>query len=959
MKMKKICVSILAVGLSSSIISCGDGKSSEASKSQLNKVKNLKNSTDNIEGVWGAVTGADAKGREGRTAFLFTNASDADITRLGCISTDTDMPLTASGVETIKSGAYPIMKADNSTKWKQFTQLHNGAMYEPLSKQESVLLNITGDGGIHQIYSKAAELTCYYKIANGISDPMFVKLVGHNEDYYVSGLTFQDIDKPYIDASKLREVNPVLASGIAKGVGVFGVFAAAYVPRMTDISNNRYLFNEFFTNMFTLNGSSSELIVDNDERLAFMDLIKACKNNVNIYAKTIEDAKVAGKPFTQDIIEQMWENVAEANGKYIEQTAAKYPRLFDEAFIKKFKEGHNTILKIMNNYNGEYPVKMNFDLINNRVTFTANKPNSGINEISIADQSFDRVQWTAGFSREQASKMAEILYKETGGDMRKLSPSAMENLYRAMSEDKALFPYAVKNRQIETLSKLVGNEEFIPVPGSIEARNIMETLRLYEPIGEFQGFGEAGQVMKNAKSLEALHEATMGLSLGEKAFAGVTTVFSVASIFAVQSLMDLFTLPPAQGTYDTSITNYKWMQITPEEMLAWNAAHTDPSHQIRDNTTVVLSKDVYKNSTYQAVGLKYKDSSNGIDKQFSYNLEMTTIDTPFLRMINDTHNDPFFGDVSVASIWNNGNAVLGVTLKNNNQKDNALMQLIRNSAIQSLKGVNVFAVVSAPELISKPKLSSISPQANGQLSSGLLLSSAKDNKLLTMKVKTPNVGDVDGYVLPTDSQLTFQLRVGSNYKDATYSLGLNATYVPMDDNSDSNLTLVHSVDAYNRLLGAIPALYTSYSCNFPYKYGDTCNFNVALTNNSVSTTKTAGKLYLNDTNGERLALPVFIGYNLILDQKSITTEGDSDVKFVAMAAINGGYDKLTLSNLPKGAKVIKGCGSKLQQGQQCEFQLDFSNVDEGTYNIAVTGVKGSQTTPNDIENISISVVMPY
>jgi hypothetical protein len=165
---------------------------------------------------------------------------------------------------------------------------------------------------------------------------------------------------------------------------------------------------------------------------------------------------------------------------------------------------------------------------------------------------------------------------------------------------------------------------------------------------------------------------------------------------------------------------------------------------------------------------------------------------------------------------------------------------------------------------------------------------------------------------------------------------------------------------YNNLLGLMPTVYSAFTCKAPYAYGNTCNYEVALTRGTTSSTKSVGKVYVADAYGDSLPLTVFVGYNLILDQQSIETDGSDLVTFVAKVATPDGYTGLSLANLPKGAKIIQGGNKPLAQGDSDVFKLDFSNVEPGEYKLQVRGKStDGDLKDNDIENITVTVTYPW
>ena len=197
----------------------------------------------------------------------------------------------------------------------------------------------------------------------------------------------------------------------------------------------------------------------------------------------------------------------------------------------------------------------------------------------------------------------------------------------------------------------------------------------------------------------------------------------------------------------------------------------------------------------------------------------------------------------------------------------------------------------------------------------------------------------------------------TGFTNFIYSSGLTAKYVSID-NTVVNFT--KSLYGYNRVLGVMPAVYSAYTCEAPYVYGSACDYEISLTSGSSLTTKNIGEIYLSDVFGDTLSVPIFVGYNLILDQQSIETEGSDLVTFVAKVATPDSYTGLSLANLPKCVKVIQSWDKLLALGDSCSFKLNFSGVEPGNYVIYVKGNgTNGQIKDNDIEKLSISVTIPW
>jgi hypothetical protein len=241
-----------------------------------------------------------------------------------------------------------------------------------------------------------------------------------------------------------------------------------------------------------------------------------------------------------------------------------------------------------------------------------------------------------------------------------------------------------------------------------------------------------------------------------------------------------------------------------------------------------------------------------------------------------------------------------------------------------------------------------------------LLSGAPKKALTSLRSSNGALKTVDGLFVPTDGEITLPLILANSTGNPTVKIaaGLNADFQSdLSDSTESGVMLpvfssVHSLDQFASNSGT-PMLYQAFDCGYPYKLGSSCNLKLRVSNGSRQG-KSTGKLYVYDQTSDALPIPVYVGYNLALDQHAVSVpENTSGVDVSLGVASAEGYDSIKVEGFP-GTVDTSDC-SDMKTADQCSITFITKNMKEASYHIKVSGVRNGKVLANDADTEALTL----
>jgi hypothetical protein len=351
---------------------------------------------------------------------------------------------------------------------------------------------------------------------------------------------------------------------------------------------------------------------------------------------------------------------------------------------------------------------------------------------------------------------------------------------------------------------------------------------------------------------------------------------------------------------------------------------------------------------------------------------------------------------------NEGSSVLKLSLSSDNDQ-------FQNKDVDDyiLKSFGLDAYL--PDYLHQPEIKSTSVASfNGGLDLNKIANNSQHSGLALTKVD-----DIEGLFISPGAVLKLGLNIPKATKADAPTLGkrLMANYSGISPNGELiGYASVGSQSMFNALTeskDSMPLLMTTFDCSYPYKLGDTCNANFAL---SVSNTnqKSQGKLYIQDAAGEAVALPTYIGYTTVVEPHIVEGEaGSSDSGTIHIADVSANkinkieltlpmdFMKIGVASMTctdkslqdkistvyvrdlaaakpsqvKSGKVNVDKDIKFQHGvaqqsnvstvsaPECDLKIMLRNMKEGTYPIQVKSYRKDGTI--DIESSEVQATAPF
>ncbi len=482
---------------------------------------------------------------------------------------------------------------------------------------------------------------------------------------------------------------------------------------------------------------------------------------------------------------------------------------------------------------------------------------------------------------------------------------------------------------------------------------------------KFNQDGELGQAL----DLSEIEEVPLELDLSSVALSGgVDLAFVAFQWFVLQTWMDGLSSPPAIGNFNTSLNHLSFQPITQDDAINWNASH-DKDHQILANTNVTY---ITKNSVFHLARFNFTDPN--LDDQLNLQIGLSALTTPWLRYDENDNprnmQDPYLGFVGDSSD-HKMDAVVELTISDNNLSPTKDLDNEYNQSQIDYMGLSNLIPdlnLPAPEYT----LSNIKNRKNGNIV-------FQGGEGIKSNLKG---GAFDGALALNNNQeanLTVFLPSNINSKQTLINGGgFSVRYVdnPADTSLESQITnpLIIKSDelrsSFDSLESATPHyLYAKFNCKFPNPVGIKCPLSLSLGGYSDSANqaiRSKGKLYISDLNSHTTAIPVYLNYNLISEPQAFTyTQGTPGV--YRLSLMNAGlerYVSVQINGLPQGTKIVSNsCNNGLSKGEQCQVDLDFSNVTtNGNYIATLTGIRNnyqgstiSGVSSLDTEQLTINV----
>ena len=415
-------------------------------------------------------------------------------------------------------------------------------------------------------------------------------------------------------------------------------------------------------------------------------------------------------------------------------------------------------------------------------------------------------------------------------------------------------------------------------------------------------------------------------------------------------IVDILSRPAGPfGKFNTTYNQTMITEISPADVAAWNSNH-DQQHQIAANTTVAQGQG--NNTLSNVATLQYKDA-NDVDPQFGVQVSLNALSTPFLRLdSNQAKVDPWLDGVDENG-KDRDTAVIHMEVTNLNSGDpqkDTFYQLARIQAQEM-----GFSSLSADDRFEKPVYSVNS--IRNTTSNGTIYARNMNGSVFSATNNGLKVGNLEGLFLNSGQDVSLDVSVpATNANGVEKTGGMAVTFSAEDSNGDSaHLLAVNSVtlrNLYEHGKGndekhVVPSyLYSKFDsqCHIGMPAGSNCKLALAVGGNSNS--KQTGKLLISDAYSKTTSIPVYLNYHMIVEPMGGATINPAAINTTFTIKIaNAGkdnYQQLGIANLPDGiTEVSNSCNNGLTSGQSCSITYDAGMVDQGNYNLQISGLKAS------------------
>lgn len=448
---------------------------------------------------------------------------------------------------------------------------------------------------------------------------------------------------------------------------------------------------------------------------------------------------------------------------------------------------------------------------------------------------------------------------------------------------------------------------------------------------------------------------------------GVGFLWEVFTWFTVQPLFNRWFDYDQIGKFATGLMHGNLFIPLEGDVEHWNARN--PRNQIAYTTKMITDTyDDPTNSFRQQIGFTLLDGFIGEDKQIRYDINMTYLTTPFLRITESNGKspeiDPYLQQGSGASSDSVFTFTINAVTPRNETRD--LDDYIAGMLNQAGLSAWVPNYLPAPT-VQTTQIAKMSNDTNkpvldiGILKSAPVLSSNTGLGLMS-------VGGIKGLFIGPNTLVNLGISLDNNggNKNQKTGTGFIANYISSGITSESS-TQVYSVTGsqseFNNLKSNVPLFYRAFTCEFPYEIGSTCNLSLAVSGNGNNGVD-EGKLYLSDASGREIAIPVYLGYKLVAEPRSVTgqvlNDGEGLIRTMNFAnASSQRYSTIKVEGeLPSTVKITSNsCTGGLDPQKTCSIVYDFGEITKRVHTtISYTGVvDGQEPTKADVKTIPFDV----
>lgn len=961
---KKVLCSIFATLSLLSLSGC-DGGTNGGNSNKVNARGELLGGINDVDGVWGAVPNEDIYGLTGNTSFRVTNSTGKYVTYLGCLSQDDgDMKLSSDDAEGKMFGPRTTFDLVSNTDPKLLNaEVIPGYLKANVADDQKHMFTIHGDGGVHEVTAAGGHIDCFFKISDGTDQPSYFKISGQSDTYNTTSLNpFFELDRPYNDQKQYSEdlKRYIHAGGnITKNtlaVALAGYYAQGVVRTMSNEAAYKQMMKAFMQRLHNPGYEGFEGVTKEQ----FIDLNKAIASKVDGFNASVKGGKPLDEAFAD--LKSDLSNIVD---KY--DLPFKNSSEFKEHLLGQIDEMKFEVLGGSSGVQSARSLEMSFDGLRPEgefiFTLAGDVKYKDIEKPTPFARGYHNQDFTPDYkSMVDDEVVSNMIKDEDLGVLKDFMEANKANLANPeLWEVKAaevksqakdgddIYKYyeemaeAIKDGKIAERGKY-SDLVVQSIKGLIEVGEVTNALDKLKELGRAGEFAKAFmEYMRTVKVFKNISMAT-----------GMTVVGEAFDILGFQEFLDIFTLKPAQGSYNTGISSYKVMGVTLDDLSKWRNSQykdtpLDTSSIVKDSPIIGVT-----NNTYAA---SYTVTPNNEHTQYQITLQADT--TPFIRPSGDDWDPSVEGHEVGIGKPHRGDAVLSLSIEDNSKPTSdttlAQMDVIKESPYANLLSsvITQAPIIGSPVMTMLNSRTSVSSQLNAHNLSVIKIADSSDSD--------DALGAVDTYVVPVGGKLVLPIStLAARAGDSSDSI-LTSDFISA---SGSPVRNVHSLAANQlSLLGAGDMMYTNFKCPIPYKLGSTCNLEIASMPSllSSSSVKSAGMLYVGTVNGASTAVPVKIGYNLVLDQNTITVIKGSTkpVNVNVLIANLSGYSKITFANLPDGAAVVNQGGGIIDADYNTTgtLQLDAAKLKVGTYKLTVVGYPkdGSASTPNDIETITLNV----
>lgn len=823
---KKVLCSIFA-SLSLLSLSGCDGGTDGNNQNKANLKESVLQGINDVDGVWGAVPNEDVYGLTGNTSFRITNSTDKYVTYLGCLNEDGDMKLLSddtSGKNYPPHSTFDLVK--NTDPKFLNAEVIPGFLKSNVADDKIHMFTIHGDGGVHEVTASGGHIDCFFKISDGTDQASYFKISGQSDTYNTASLNpFFELDRPYNDQKQYAEdLKRYMHAGgdITKNtlaVALAGYYAQGVVRTMSNEAAYKQMMKAFMQRLHNPGYEGFETVTKEQ----FIDLNKAIASKVDGFNASVKGGKPLNEAFAD--LKNDLSNIVD---KY--DLPFKNSSEFKEHLLGQIDEMKFEVLEGPGGVQSARSLEMSFDGLRPEGEFTFSL---------TGDVKYKDLEQPTPFARGYPNQDFTPEYKsmvddEVVSNMIKDKDFGVFKDFMEANKANLAKPELWEAKAAEVKSQAKDGDDFYKfyeemaeairdgeiaergkysdlvvqgIKGLIEVGEVTNALDKLKELGRAGEFAKA--FMEYMRGVRFLKNISLAIS--------VTVVGEAFNIFGFQEFMDVFTLPPAQGSYNTGISSYKITGVTSGDLLKWRNSQyketpLDISSVVKDSPMIGGT-----NNTYSA---SYTVTPNNEHTQYQIGLQADT--TPFIRPVG-TWDPSIEGNDVDNGKPHRGDAVLSLTIADNSRPTSdatlAQMDVIKESPYANL----LSSVITQAPTIGNPVMTMLN--SRGSVRTQLNAGNLSVIKVADSSSSEDELGAVDTYVVPVGGKLilpisTLAARAGDSSDSILTSDFISASGSPVRN--------VHSLAANQlSLLGAGDMMYTNFKCPLPYKLGSTCNLEIA------------------------------------------------------------------------------------------------------------------------------------